>query len=115
MTEQADMTIITPDGTLSLTPNQAEIIFDAYDHMDWADIESKVPAGARDTSGNLIDRHNLNIKKLVMGELLMLENFPREEAHNKFNFFFTHYPEVQTIVEVMITSFEDWKKAQTND
>lgn len=115
MTEETDeILFITDEGTLTLTPEQADRMFYTYDHFDWDKALEGLPADARDRDGELINRDNMNLKKMIMCQAFMAENFSIEEAFDKMNYYFTNYPDSHLFIGVLIDSFEDWKKAQNN-
>ena len=68
-TAQPDSPILSsPDLSVSITDDEAARALSLFDGTDWDLLESRLPVDASDTSGEPLNRHNRNIRLMILAE-----------------------------------------------
>ncbi|ASR83982.1 hypothetical protein SEA_SWENSON_2 [Arthrobacter phage Swenson] len=58
--------MLAPDGSFHFIDSHIEYALELFDYYGWESLEAGMPAGALDTAGVPIDRHNRNVRIMVL-------------------------------------------------
>lgn len=107
------MSIFTsPDLSITITEEEAVHAFQIYDHIDWDGVEAGIPADAKDTAGNPVDRHNQNLKVWMMASAAVTRRVGFDASTREASRLLGN-PMFEQLIESMITAFEMTQKARS--
>lgn len=93
-----------PDMSVTILQTEAEQALETFDFYDWDKLEQGMPAGSKDTSGNPIDRHNQDVRRLVLAECLAHARGALGEGTTQMN-----NPHFRHMIDTLLNGFDTMK------
>lgn len=91
-----------PDLSISATGEEMALAWATLSHIDWDDMESRIPAGAVDAHGVTLDRNNRYLRLGILAESL---NMSRRGKDGE-GWTLMDNPHYRTLIESMLDAFD---------